>query len=121
MAPKRPAMMTYGVTRDRSTKPLPTVFRDRRAKHERRDEVEKRGPHYRLTRREHSRGHDGGDGIRRIVETVDVVEHQCDRDDQDGECEDGSCLAVLDHHVLQDVGHVLAAIDGASRRTRRLP
>ena len=62
---------------------------DRRAEKERRKKIEERGPQHRLKRREYPRGHDRGDGIRRIVKPVDVIEHQRDRDDEYGEREDG--------------------------------
>ena len=54
----------------------------RRAEEERRNEIEEGGPHHRLKRREDPRRHDRGDGIRRIVKSVDVIEHQRDRDDE---------------------------------------
>jgi len=60
-----------------------------RAKNEGRDEIEKCRPHHRLKRRQDARGHNRRYGIRRVVEAVDVIEHQRDRDDQGGEREGG--------------------------------
>ncbi len=60
-------------------------FGHRRAEQERRHEVEKPGPQHGLPRRKHARGHDGGDRIGGVVESVDEVEDQRDADDQDGQ------------------------------------
>jgi len=46
------------------------------------------------------------------VESVDKVEDQRDADDQNGQLKDAHLLAVLDHDILQHVGHVLATVDG---------
>ena len=51
----------------------------RRAEQEGRHEIEKRGPHHRLKRRQDARGHDGGDRVGGIVKAIDVIEHQRDR------------------------------------------
>ena len=62
---------------------------NRRAEHESRGKIEERGPQHGLKRCEHPRSHNRGDGIRRIVKTVDVIEHQRNRDDEYGEGENG--------------------------------
>jgi len=46
------------------------------------DDVEKSGEQHRALRLEHAGGHDGGDGIRRVVEAVHEVEGQCQHNEQ---------------------------------------
>jgi hypothetical protein len=50
-------------------------------------EVEERGPHDGLQRREHASGHDGGDRVGGVVKAVDEVEDQRDEDDDDDDGE----------------------------------
>ena len=87
IAPVSPPNTTAKVTILMSIIPAPTVLRDGRAERERRDEIEEGRPDDRFARRQHARRHDGGDRIRRVVETVDVVEEQRDADQagDDGE------------------------------------
>src|SRR6185369_13474979 len=47
------------------------------------DEVEEPGPQHRLAGGEDARRDDGGDRVRRVVKSVDVVEGQRDHDDRD--------------------------------------
>jgi hypothetical protein len=59
------------------------------AENEGRGEIEKRRPQHCLKRRQDARGHNRRDRIRRVVETIDVIEHQRDPDDQRGERQGG--------------------------------
>ena len=56
-------------------------FRHMRAESESGYEVEKRGPDYGLSGREHARCNDGGDGIRRVMKAVNVIKCERNRDD----------------------------------------
>ena len=70
-------------------KPGAHRFGDGRAEKEGGNEVEKGRPDHRLEGRKHAGGNDGGDGVGGIVKTVDEIEHQRDRDDEDGELVNG--------------------------------
>ena len=80
IAPSRPAKITADVTtlmidhaRNRSSSPPPCRSRSR-------EEIEERGPHDRLSGRQHARRDDRGDRVRRVVKAVDVVEDKGDGD-----------------------------------------
>ena len=75
--------ITLGSTMLCSMMPPLTAFRDRDATGEQRGEVEEGRPHYGGEGAENACSHDGGDGIRRIVEPVAEIEHEGDRDDRD--------------------------------------
>src|SRR5205809_556697 len=53
-----------------------------RLEEQERDEVEERGPHHGVVRLQHARRDDRGDRVRRVVEAVDEVEAEGQRDDR---------------------------------------
>ena len=65
--------------------------------------------HDRLARRQHLGGNHGGDGIGRVVKTVDVGEHQGDEDDEQDEGHRASGIFQDDLH--DDVAGVVAAVN----------
>ncbi len=65
--------------------PLAQGLRDPETEHEEGDEVEERGPQHRGLGRHHAGGDHGGDGVRRVVKTVQEVEDQGHQNDEPDE------------------------------------
>ena len=82
--------------------------------HERAGEIEESRERDRLARRQHFRGDDGGDRVRRIVEAVDVFERD-GREHHDDEQNHAACLEwrlrILEHDLENDVPRVAATVD----------
>ena len=58
---------------------------DGKVKYQKGDEVEKGGPDYCHARRQHTRGHNRGNRVSRVVKTIDVVEYQRQKHQHEGE------------------------------------
>ena len=81
-APRSAASTTAWVTSAGSANPVAMVVRDRGAG-DGAHEVEDAGDEHRRADGQHAGRDDRGDGVRRIVEAVDVVEHDRRHDDRD--------------------------------------
>ena len=80
IAPQRPAKMTASVTYSQAHHPAADGLGNRRTEGERCNEVEERRPDHGLARREHAGRDDGSDRVRGVVEAVDVIEDERERD-----------------------------------------
>ena len=83
IAPISPAKITAKVTARMSIIPEPIVFATAVPNPKAATKLKKAAQTTALPGRQHARGHDGGDRVRRVVEPVDVVEGERDRDEQD--------------------------------------
>ena len=111
IAPSSALRMRCGIDDRRLDQPLADRLGDRGADHERRGEVEHRRPDDRHARREHAGRDHGGDRVGAVVEPVDEVEDQRDRDDrQDVDHVAASCSGVLDGDRLEHVAGVLDVV-----------
>ena len=84
------------------------------AEHQKGDEIEESRPAHGITGRQHPGGDDGGDGIGRIVQTIEKIEEQRDGDEagQQGKGDrDLHRLDVLDDDAADLVGDVLETVD----------
>ena len=88
-----------------------------------RREVEEGGPDHGQARRQHTRRDDRRDGVRGVVEAVDVVENQRDDDDEaDGAEQQAQRESpVLDDDAFDDVRDVFAAVGDALEVVVELP
>ena len=93
---------------------------DMQPEHGEGDEVEERRPHHREVRLQHAGGDDGRDRIGGIVQAVEEIERQRDRDQRDeerkGEVHRRARSGVIDHEALDLVGDILELVDDAFQR-----
>src|SRR5207244_12282019 len=85
-------------------------IRDLYAPAERGDEVEEGRPDHSDGRREDAGRYDGGDGIRGVVETVDEVEDERQRDQQDHDGEHQACSSTTPSMTLATSSHRSVAV-----------
>ena len=90
---------------------------DVQPEHQEGDEIEEGRPQHRILRPQHAGRHDGRDRIGGVVQSVEEVEQQRDRDQDRPESEDqawrpldGPALYLFDHDGVDLVGDVVEAV-----------
>ncbi len=83
MAPTSAAKITCASTTAGSMMPVPTVLGDMQSEHSEGDEIEERRPEHRILRPQHPGRDDGRDRVGGVMQPVQEVEGERDRDQPD--------------------------------------